>query len=214
MREDAIALAESRRTTKRLSKEILNHPELIHLASGYDPYTQTTSAYIKTYESLGVDFLKRGSLSNAPKALKPGETRDLGNGYIESYLGLYNSVCRQRFPFEDVEEFWQAKEILFDVNGLLTPEPHPFDKEDIEKRMDIAGDCGLYYYRLYTTLFMWAVEILGWEVFMIAAALDPGGFDEKFLQPAFRKSLEYLTILSEIDNPFIFCHDDLSLVQD
>jgi hypothetical protein len=210
MRTDAIALAELRTPRKGLSMEILNHPELIHLASGLDPYTQTPSAYLKAYESLGIDFLKRVPLRNAPPALKPGETRGLGNGYMESYLGLYNSVCRHRFPYKDVEDFWHAEDITFDVNQLLTPEPHPFDKEDIEKRMEIAADCGLYYYRLYTTLFMWAVEILGWEVFMIAAALDPDGFDEKFLEPAFQKSLEYLTILSDIDNPFVFCHDDLA----
>ena len=133
MREDAIALADLKRPEKRLSMEILNHPGLIHLASGYDPYTQTKRAYLKAYESLGIDFLKRVPLTNAPKPLKPGETRDLGNGYIESYLGLYNSVCRHRFPFEDVEDFWKAEKITFDVNRLLTPEPHPFDKEDIEK---------------------------------------------------------------------------------
>jgi hypothetical protein len=81
-----------------------------------------------------------------------GKYGDLGNGYIESYLGLYNTVCRHRLALKDVEEFWRAEEISFDVNKLLTPELHPFNRKDIEKRMDISGRCGLYYCQLYNGL--------------------------------------------------------------
>jgi hypothetical protein len=210
MKKDALLLAESKLSEKRLSAEILNHPELIYLASGLDPYSDTSMAYLKAYESLGIDFLKRVPICNAPSPLKPGETKKLANGYIACYLGLYNSVSRHKFPFKDVDEFWANDDIEFDINKLITPEPHPLEKEDINRRMQIAGGIGLYYYRLYTTLFMWAVEILGWELFMTAATLDPHGFKEKFLDKAFKKSLEYINILSQIDTPFVFCHDDLA----
>jgi len=210
MKTDALALARMDPNRKPCSKEILNHVELLRLASGYDPLEDTQKAYLEAYRSLGIDLIKRVPTGNALPPLCPGETRDRGNGYSESYGGLYNSVARHRFPFDDVDDFWKADTIEFDINALSTPEPHVLDKEDIEKRMRIAGDIGLYYYRLYTTLFMWGVEILGWEIFMIAAITDPEGFDEKFLQPALRKSHEYIDLLSGIDSPFVVCHDDLA----
>jgi uroporphyrinogen-III decarboxylase len=74
----------------------------------------------------------------------------------------------------------------------------------------LLGEAGLYYYMLYTTLFMWGVEYLGWEVFLLAAAMDPQRFDEKFLQVVLSKSIAMIAILAEADSPFVFCHDDLA----
>lgn len=210
MKSDVLALAELKKTEKRPSKETLNHPELIYLASGIDPFEDTPNAYLKAYESLGIDIINRVPDENAPAPLKPGESVDVGNGYKRSYLGLYDTYCRVQYPFKDVEEFFKAEEISLDYNNLITPVPHSLSREDIQRRMSIVGDIGLYYYMLYTTLFMWGVEYLGWEVFMLAATLDPQGFKEKFLDKAFKESLKAIKILSDIDSPFVFVHDDLA----
>jgi uroporphyrinogen-III decarboxylase len=64
---------------------------------------------------------------------------------------------------------------------------------------------------LYTTLFMWAVEVLGWELFMLAAASQPEKFHEHFLVPCSVKSMEIVTqIASSSASPFVFVHDDLA----
>jgi hypothetical protein len=63
---------------------------------------------------------------------------------------------------------------------------------------------------LYTTLFMWPVEVFGWEVFMTAAMEDPERFHEQILNPFAIHSRE---IVEEITrgshSPLIFVHDDL-----
>lgn len=195
---------------KRPSKETLNHAELIRLASGLDPYGQTPEAYREAYRSLGIDLVNRVPDRNAPSPLAPGEVRDVGGGYVEASLGLYNSVSRQRYPFATVEEFWRAAPVELDYRELRTPSPHPIDARDIRHRAQLLGEVGLYYCMLYTTLFMWGVEYLGWEVFLLAGALDPAGFDEKFLQPAFAASRTLIDELAAADSPFVFCHDDLA----
>lgn len=210
MKKDVLALAELKMTEKRPSKETLNHPGLIRLASGLDPYTNTKEAYLKAYESLGIDIINRVPEENAPEPLKPGESMMLDNGYQKSYLGLYDTYCRMKYPFEDVDDFFEADSLDLDYNRLITPVPHSMNREEIERKMRLVGDIGLYYYMYYTTLFMWGVEYLGWEVFLLASALDPEGFREKFLDKAFEKSLSAVKLLAEIDSPFVFVHDDLA----
>jgi hypothetical protein len=210
MKRDVLALAEGRSTGKRPSKETLNSAQLIRLASGLDPYECTATAYREAYRSLGIDLVNRVPAENAPPPLALGEVRDVGGGYAEAGLGLYNTISRQSYPFATVEEFWQTPRLELSYPDLRTPVPHPLDPMDIRRRTKLLGEVGLYYCMLYTTLFMWGVEYLGWEVFLLAAAMDPEGFDEKFLQPAFAASLALIEQLAAVDCPFVFCHDDLA----
>lgn len=211
VKRDVLALADlqQKNSEKRPSKETLNHPDLIRLATGLDPYTQTPKAYREAYHALGIDLINRVPEENAPVPLEFGEVRDVGGGYKEAHLGLYNTVARHVYPFSSVEEFWQSDTLDPRYEELRTPSPHRLDSEEIQRKSKLLGNVGLYYYMLYTTLFMWGVEYLGWEVFLMAAAMDPEGFDEKFLQVVFPKSLKMIEMLAEIDSPFVFCHDDL-----
>jgi hypothetical protein len=210
VKRDVLALAEVKRVShKHPSKETLNHPELIRLASGIDPHTRTPEAYLEAYRSLGIDLINRVPEENAPRLLGFGEVREAGQGYREAHLGVYNTVARHVYPFASVEEFWDAEALDPQYEELRTPVPHRLDPVEIRRKSELIGEVGLYYYMLYTTLFMWAVEYLGWEVFLVAAALDPEGFDEKFLQVVFPKSLEMIETLAGVDSPFVFCHDDL-----
>lgn len=210
MKRDVLALAEGRITDKRPSKETLNHAPLVRLASGMDPYENTPEAFRQAYLSLGIDLVNRVPSENAPPALARGEVRDVGGGYAEAALGVYTTVSRQCFPFATAEEFWQAPPLELAYHDLRTPVPHPLDARDIHARAELLGEIGLYYCMLYTTLFMWGVESLGWEVFLTAAATDPAGFDEKFMEPAFSASLALIKELADADCPFVFCHDDLA----
>ncbi len=73
------------------------------------------------------------------------------------------------------------------------------------------GEVGLYYPMLYTTLFMWAVEVLGWELFMLAASTHPEKFHQHFLVPCAEKSAEIVTQIARASSsPFVFVHDDLA----
>ena len=137
-------------------------------------------------------------LENACPPLAQGMVVDQGNGYKRMPLGMYDTVSRHVYPFRDVDEFWDAGEILQDYKKLITPLPHRLYLDYIINRETAAGETGIYYYQLYTAFFMWGVEYLGWDVFMIAAMTDPEGFREKFLGPAFEESLRLVRILCKL----------------
>jgi hypothetical protein len=210
MKSDVLLAAAGGMPPKRPSKETLNHPGIVALASGLDPFRETGRAYLRAYEALGIDIVNRVPLEAAPAPLAPGEVVDLGNGYRATPLGVYGTVCRHRYPFRDADEFWAAKDFDLDYHKLMVPVPHALDLAGIRRREEALGDRGLYYYMYYTTFFMWGVEYLGWEVFMTAGMTDPEGFAEKFLEPAFQASLGYIEELCKADIPFVFLHDDLA----
>ncbi len=210
MKLDVLLASGGEMPSKRPSKETLNHEGIIRLASGMDPLANTEAAYLSAYESLGIDIVNRVPLENAPQPLARGEVVDLGNGYRKTPLGLYDTVCRHIYPYRDAEEFWAAPQMDLDYHALMTPVPHALDLAGIRSREDALGDRGVYYYQYYTTFFMWGVEFLGWEVFMIAAMTDPEGFRDKFLDRAFEASLGYIAQLCRTACPFVFLHDDLA----
>lgn len=215
MKADVIHWLEGRATEKRPSKETLNHPDLIALASGQDPYRETSSAYLRTYKKLGVDIVNMVPEENAPKPAKPGEIIRRNEGRVqESYLGVYNGSSRVVFPYKTEEEFWQADIDSLEYSDLDLPGGQylmPCTREVIERKMQLLGDAGIYYYQLYTTLFMWAVEALGWEIFLVVAALDPERFDAHFLKPVFAKTKRIVMMLTGLGTPWIFCHDDIAI---
>jgi hypothetical protein len=210
MKTDVQKLANLERMQKRPSKETLNHAGIIRLASGLDPFKDTAEAYLRAYKALGIDLINRVPETRAPAPLAPGESFDAGNGYVRSHLGVYDTWCRKQYPYSDPEEFFEDEAFSLDYFSLITPVPHRLDPETIRRKEQALGDTGVYYYQLYTTLFMWGVEHLGWEVFMTAAMTDPDAFDEKFMVPAFQQSQKLIETLCKTDCPFVFCHDDLA----
>lgn len=210
MRADVMDAVRGIMPKKRPSKETLNHAGIISLASGIDPFEHTRDAYISAYKALGIDIINRVPLENAPKPLEVGEVADAGNAYKRMPLGIYDTVCRYTYPFRTVEEFWEADEIVLDYHALLTPVPHALVYDEIRRREKFIGELGVYYYQYYTTFFMWGVEYLGWDIFMMAAMMDPQGFKEKFLDPAFDASLANIEELCKAECPFVFLHDDLA----
>jgi hypothetical protein len=195
---------------KMPSKETLNHPALIEYVTGLDVYSNTQEAYLRAYSALGIDIVNRVPDRNAPQPLSPGEVRR-NSDYDETYLGVYDSACRHRYPYSDPNELLDRETpTAFNYHSLKTPVPHKLDLDDIRLREELLGSAGIYYYQLYTTLFMWGVEVLGWEVFMTAALIDPDRFDRLFLEPAFQESVKLIDILCRTDCPFVFLHDDIA----
>jgi len=216
MKHDVIEWAQGRRPSKIISKETLNHRGIIEMAGGVDVYKDTKQAYIKAYQSLGIDIINRVPLENAPMPTEAGGKREhpLKPEYTMAALGVYDTVFKDRFPCADIEQVWDFDIEHFGYEDLLVPVPHPCCREDIKNRTQAIGQTGLYYPMLYTTAFMWPVEVLGWEVFMLAASLEPERFFEKFLLPCSKKSVAIAEITADSsDSPFVFFHDDLCNAQ-
>ena len=212
MREDAINWAAVKPVGKVVSKETLNHRGLIELVSGLDVYRDTPEAFRRAYDALGIDIINRVPLANAPPPTPEGESRPHGTlPYNYGSLGVYDTVMRHAYPCETPEDVWDLDVASLQYEDLLVPVPHPCNAHDIKAREKAVGETGLYYPMLYTTLFMWGVEVLGWEVFMMAAAMEPDRFLEHFLMPCAAKSKATVDEMAEAsDSPFIFVHDDLA----
>lgn len=212
MRGDVLEWANGKSTDKLVTKETLNHRELIELVSGLDVYQHTAEAYRRAYQALGIDIINRVPLENAPMPTPAGETRPHpSKPYNYAPLGVYDTVMRHTYPCATPEEVWDLDMSAVCYEDLLTPVPHPCTTADIQAREAFLGEVGLYYPMLYTTLFMWAVEVLGWNTFMIAAALEPERFHDHFLVPCIHKSAAIVAEMAQAsDSPFVFVHDDLA----
>ncbi len=213
MLSDVLAWAEFRPTGKIVSKETLNHPGLIARVTGLDPYLDTPKAYAQAYEALGIDLINRVPTENAPPSTPPGKIRPMPHheDYLLSHLGVYDSAMRTKYPCKTHEDIWELDLSTYDDHDLVVPVPHPNKANDIRARQEAIGEIGLYYPMLYTTLFMWAVEMLGWEVFLVGAALEPERFFEHFLKPSAEKSKKIIQeIIAANFSPFLFVHDDLA----
>jgi hypothetical protein len=212
MKADVKRWAAGERGQKIVSKETLNHRELIELVSGIDLYENTPEAYRRAYAALGIDIINRVPLTNAPPPTPAGETFSVpGRPYHRGNLGVYDTLMRHTYLCQTPEDVWALDMNTLSYDDLLVPVPHPCTAQDIREREAAIGDVGLYYPMLYTTLFMWAVEFLGWEVFMLAAAMEPERFHEHFLLPCVAKSRAIVTEMADAsDSPFVFVHDDLA----
>jgi len=212
MRADALAWAGGQTAKKRASKETLNHRALIERVSGLDVYAHTAEAFHRAYAALGIDIVNRVPLENAPAPTSPAVVRPHPThpDYDLSELGVYDTASRRCYPCRDPDEVWDLRAQDIRYSDLVTPVPHPCTARDIRAREQSLGQAGLYYPTLYTTLFMWPVEVFGWEVFMIAATEDPERFHEQILKPCALHSREIVEeIVRGSDSPLVFVHDDL-----
>ena len=212
MRGDVLLWASGVLSTKLASKETLNHRGLIEMVSGLDVYRHTSEAYRRAYQALGIDIINRVPLQNAPEPTPEGTTYPHATKpYNYAFLGVYDTVMRHAYPCATPEEVWDLDIEALRYEDLLTPVPHPCQDDDIKARQDAIGEVGLYYPMLYTTLFMWAVEVLGWEVFMVSAARWPDRFHDHFILPCVAKSKAIVAEMAKAsDSPFVFIHDDLA----
>jgi hypothetical protein len=212
MKRDVLSWSQGHPSEKLVSKETLNHRGLIESVSGLDVYRATPEAYARAYAALGIDIINRVPPRNAPAPTLPGQTRRHDAlPYSYSNLGVYDTAQRHTYVCTTPDEVWALDVQSFRYEDLLTPVPHPCRSDDIRKREQSIGDIGLYYPMLYTTLFMWPVELLGWEVFMVAAAREPDRFHEHLLMPCAAKSKTLVDeMVSASDSPFLFVHDDLA----
>ncbi len=213
MKVDALAWANGQPAAKLVSKETLNHKELIELVSGLDVYLHTAEAYRRAYQALGIDIINRAPLVNAAPPTPPGQVQPhpTNNGYQLAHLGVYDTAMRHTYAVNSADDVWQLDVEALRYEDLVVPVPHSCSAEDIAARETACGNTGLYYPMFYTTLFMWAVEVLGWEYFMIAAALESDRFHRHFLLPCAGKSQAIVTEMARsVDSPFVFVHDDLA----
>ena len=212
MKKDVFNWCEGKLSGKMISKETLNHRELIESVSGLNVYTSTREAYLRAYEALGIDIINRVPIENAPLSTPVGVIRE--HPYLPynfSSLGVYDTASCNNYLVDRYEDVYELDPDNFNYSDLLVPAPHSCDPDDIILRQQALGNIGLYYPMLYTTLFMWGVEFLGYEHFSLAALMDPKRFHQSFIIPAVKKSVSIVEqIAKTTEFPILFLHDDLA----
>lgn len=212
MKQDVLNYAKGYHSKKIVSKETLNHRQLVQLVSGLNPFTHTKEAFLRTYDALGIDIINRVPLDNAPVPCDTGMICKLADRpYTKQHLGIFDSVLCNKYMCDSIEELSTFDADSLNYDYLVTPVPHSCHEADIRQREAALGETGCYYPMLYTTLFMWPVETLGWELFMEDAILNGDKFHDNFLVPCAQKSIAIIeNMANSSTTPFIFLHDDLA----
>lgn len=220
--EDALRTLNLRRGSRLSSKETLNHPELMRHLSGKDPFDETEQAYLISIERLGIDLVAESpnpgwKITDPPKLrLKPGETiyRVMPDAYHPkpikqgiAYLGVHPTVFPVECPFKDEEDVlnYNPSELVSESIEELTEKYEKDYQETLKKLNGRAEPYGWY----YTTLFMWPVEVFGWELFLISAVTQEDRFD-RLLDRFFQLSLKCTKALAHTSMKVVILHDDIT----
>lgn len=211
MKQDVLDALSGRFPAKIPGKESLEHPGIIRRVCGFDVWDDSPRAYEIAWRKLGIDVHVAGPTENLPRPKVPGGTWE-EDGYRYSDWGVHPTSM----PIEHAvgtpkgDDSW-----MFDYDTSRDD----FDLLQATRELRATsmrfvatyGDWAIFYHVYYTTLFMWTVMTFDWGPFMLAAASDPQRFDELLWHPWARISRKHLEVLAALDDPVVFCHDDLSM---
>ena len=124
-----------------------------------------------------------------------------------SFWGMAPTMAMNGYAVDSSEDVLQFNPMEHDTFTL--EERTSFFQNYYKEKQSLLGDDCLMMGWYYHTLFMWPVEIFGWENFMVASMTDEKRFQE-ILDQFFELSKRDFTALAAVDNlPLIGCHDDL-----
>ncbi|MFA5689800.1 MAG: uroporphyrinogen decarboxylase family protein [Kiritimatiellales bacterium] len=155
---------------------------------------EDTAAYLKAYQK---------------KTAKPYRSMydNLGMSCSGSFWGIAPTLAMKKYMFDSPEDVLEFNPLEHDSATL--DERIEFFRNYYREKQELLGDDCLLIGWYYHTLFMWPVEIFGWENFMLAAMTDAERFKE-ILDQFWELSKRDLSAIAAVDNlPLIGCHDDL-----
>lgn len=148
------------------------------------------------------------------KVFKPAEIKGYKSLYDitgmksrAGYWGTAPTLANFKFAANSPEEVLAFNPTELDTATL--EERVNFMKKVYKKRQGDIGEASLYSGWYYCTLFMWYVELFGYENFMVAAMTDPDRFKEitkQFLEIT-KRDIEAMCQVEEL--PIIGLHDDI-----
>lgn len=123
------------------------------------------------------------------------------------FWGMSPTLMTIDYGFKDVKECLDFNPL--EKDGFTFEERVSFFTKYYSENQALLGDTTLLGGWYYNTLFMWPVEIFGWENFMYAAMTDPQRFSE-IMDQFFEISKRDMMAMAEVpDMKIIFSHDDL-----
>ena len=132
---------------------------------------------------------------------------NLGMKCSASFWGMAPTMAMNGYAFESPEDVLKFNPLEHDSFSL--EDRISFFQDYYKEKQTLLGDDCLMMGWYYHTLFMWPVEIFGWENFMLASMTDEKRFQE-ILEQFLEISKRDFTALAAVDDlKLIGCHDDL-----
>lgn len=205
----------------------LNHPEFISDCTGIDYYERPADASRRFHEIWDVDNGGPGCVDNTPlKRPESGKKKDGGTTTDEGF----NTVWHDNMPFSSPEELWafdpdpwgkdadKAWDPQFAVKNFkwcFEPDTWPGKRKQEDeswgplekffpgKFTDARG--------FYCTCFMWGICVFGWDVFLMALAMDPEKTGET-IQRISEITVKMYEYFAGCENAAFVCpHDDVCI---
>lgn len=140
---------------------------------------------------------------------------------VKPYKSMYDQIHRtskasfwgmgptlsQNYDFPSPESVLAFDPLEYDSHTMK--ERECFFREYYRTKQAMLGDSCLLMGWYYHTLFMWPVEIFGWENFMLAAMQEPERFVDILNQFSQLTKRDITAMCQLEDLPLIACHDDL-----
>jgi hypothetical protein len=195
-------------------------------------------AAINLYKHYDIDIVNNISGSqfewNFPLVRVNGDADILDSAECEPYKSVYHPVPNKEYKslydltnMKSKAGFWgigptlsihkyavsSPDEVLkfnpLEHDTFTLSERIDFFRKHYKERQDSVGDSALYMGWYYCTLFMWFVELFGYENFMVASLMDPDRFKQITLQ-FLELTKRDITAMCHVDDmPLIGCHDDI-----
>lgn len=161
-----------------------------------------------------VDYIENEDIRPYLKAYRKETARpyrsmydNLGMKSSASFWGMAPTMAMKGYGFDSPEQVLEFNPQEHD--SFTLGERTSFFKDYYREKQALLGDSCLMVGWYYHTLFMWPVEIFGWENFMLAAMSDPDRF-KVILDQFYEISKRDLSAMSNVEElPLIACHDDL-----
>lgn len=201
------------------------HPKFLEKLTGLDPFSNPREAALRTIEQLELDVSDYWEQLE-PSTLQGSETREIGGGKTAAafhparWEGSRGGDTIWQNPSQD----FQSVEDVLDYDVTQHPLCKTTDEFEVELKAQLAR---IQEHRRvladrawvfdppdwYDTVFMWGVSTFGWELFMMAATLEPERYS--LLLDAFTSiTLRYFTAAARLEDlRAVQAHDDLCITR-
>lgn len=189
--------------------------DFLRKVSGMDPFNYPIETQLKVIERCNMDavFIFR-HIPEKPEI----ETDEIVSDEKERKkytrnLGWGKSEWREHSTFKTVEQVLEFDPLEYDTKtiGELTSK-FKMKVEETKNVQEIVGNSAwiISPAEIYETLFMWPIELFGWEMFMITAMQEPDEFG-RLLGRFAQISAKYASAWAAVDGVELFhSHDDLA----
>ena len=196
--------------------ECVQHPDFERAVTGIDPYRHPQKARLALLDALDLDI----ALAGIPRTDDPIENpfadgstaKRLPDGrYAVRWGSGASSGWEWGGGFTRVDQVLDYDPMQRMPSGTVESLAAQY-QAGLDEQRTLAGDRCLALGGTYLTLFMWPLMTFGWELFLEAAASEPGRFKE--LMDGFAKVSERtLRAWSLTDVEVVSCHDDICMAR-